>query len=204
MSTYADQLTSLLGSEVRARLIVHFVLHPESDLSVRAIGRHIGVTGKRSLQLELDRLCRLGLLQRRPRGREVLVSRTSAALHWKALALLVQEYAPVLVLRDALADVPGIEAAFVFGSLARGDARPDSDVDLFVYGDAIPDRELGRALLEASVALDRPVDAKRYDSHKFRRDAQPGASFLPAVLRGPQVWLAGSPAALPDSGQAAA
>ena len=87
---------------------------------------------------------------------------------------------------------------------SRGDARPDSDVDLFVYGDHIPDRALGKALLDASVVLDRPVDAKRYDARTFRRDAHPGASFLPAVLQGPQLWLAGSPADLPDTRRAAA
>ncbi|MEW5928140.1 MAG: nucleotidyltransferase domain-containing protein [Gemmatimonadota bacterium] len=204
MSALVDRLAGLLGSEVRARLVTHFVVHPDSRLGARALGRHIGAHGKRSLQAELDRLVELGLLTRERAGREVLISRNPAREQWSALAKLVGEYAPITVLRDALADVPGVEAAFVFGSLARGDARPDSDVDLFIYGDDIPNRELGRALLEASLALDRAVDAKRYDSHKFQRDAQPGASFLPAVLRSPRIWIVGSPAALPDAGQAAA
>lgn len=203
MSTNTDHLTSLLGSEVRARLIVHFVVHPGSSLNVRALGRHVGVTGKRSLQVEVDRLCGLGLLQRRTAGREVLVSRSTAS-PWKALTLLVQEYAPVHVLRDALAVVPGIQAAFIFGSIARGDARPDSDIDLLVLGDDIPDRALGKAILDASVVLDRALDAKRYTREAFLRDAQPGASFLSAMLRGPKVWVAGSPADLPTPDQAAA
>lgn len=204
MNANVDRLAGFLGSEVRARLVVHFVVHPESRLGARALGRHIGAPGKRSLQAELDRLVDLGLLTRERAGREVLVSRSPAREQWNALAVLVREYAPLTVLRDALADVPGVEAAFVFGSIARGDARPDSDVDLFVYGDDIPNRELGRATLEASMALDRSLDAKHYDSQNFRRDVQPGASFLPAVLRGPQIWIIGSSAALPDMEQAAA
>ncbi|HEX8692458.1 MAG TPA: nucleotidyltransferase domain-containing protein [Longimicrobium sp.] len=198
-----DQLTGLLGSEVRAKLVVHFVVHPESRLGTRSLARHIGVPGKRSLQIELDRLVELGLLERRREGREVLVSRNWDHPQWKALTSLVQEYAPTLVLQDALADVPGLKAAFIFGSFARGDARPDSDIDLFLYGDDIPDRELGKAILEAAVVLDRPLDAKWYDSQKFRRDAQPGASFLPRALQGPKLWLAGSPADLPDTAAAA-
>lgn len=198
-----DRLTDLLGSEVRARLIVHFVVHPASQLSVRALGRHIGAPGKRSLQVELDRLDGLDLIQRQVSGREVLVSRNRAP-QWNALATLVQEYAPALVLRDALADVAGLKAAFLFGSFARGDARPDSDIDLFIFGDDIPDRALGRAILEASLALDRSIDANRYDPATFARDVQPGASFLPAVLRGPKLWIAGSPADLPSQDQAAA
>lgn len=197
------RLTGLLGSEVRAKLVVHFVVHPESRLSVRALARHVRVPGKRSLQIELDRLVGLGLLKRRRAGREVFVSRNRDHPQWRALASLVREYAPALVLQDALADVPGLKAAFIFGSLARDDARPDSDIDLLVYGDDIPDRALGKALLDAALVLDRPVDAKRYDSQAFRRDARPGASFLPRALRGPKLWLAGSPADLPDTTAAA-
>jgi predicted nucleotidyltransferase len=192
-------LASLLGSDARARILVHFVVYPHSRLSVRALGRRTGVAGKRSLQIELDRLAGLGLLERVREGRIVLVGRNHSHPQWPALASLVQEYAPALILESVLADVPGLEAAFIFGSFARGDARPDSDIDLFVYGDRIPDGAVGKALLDASLVLDRPIDAKRYDSPTFRRDARPGASFLPSALSGPKLWLLGSPDRLPPA-----
>jgi predicted nucleotidyltransferase len=193
----SSPLASLLGSDARARILVHFVVYPRSRLSVRALGRRTCVAGKRSLQIELDRLAGLGLLERSREGQAVLVGRNHSHPRWPALASLVQEYAPALILESVLADVPGLEAAFIFGSFARGDARPDSDIDLFVYGDGIPEGAVGKALLDASVVLDRPVDAKRYDSPTFRRDARPGASFLPSALSGPKLWLLGSPDRLP-------
>jgi predicted nucleotidyltransferase len=192
-------LASLLGSDARARILVHFVVYPQSRLSVRALGRRTGVAGKRSLQIELDRLEGLGLLERLREGRMVLVGRNHSHPQWPALASLVQEYAPALILESVLADVPGLEAAFIFGSFARGDARPDSDIDLFVYGEGIPEGAVGKALLDASVVLDRPVDAKRYDAPTFRRDARPGASFLASALHGPKLWLLGSPDRLPPA-----
>lgn len=192
-----DRLAELLGSETRARLLVHFVVHPESRLGARALARHVGVPGKRSLQVEVERLVQLGLLVRRREGREVVVSRSRAHPQWGPLASLVQAYAPALVLREVLSGVPGLRAAFIFGSSARGDARPDSDIDLLVFGDGVADQALGKALLDAALVLDRPVDAKRYDTETFRRDARPGSGFLPAALRGPKLWLTGSPADLP-------
>jgi predicted nucleotidyltransferase len=154
--------------------------------------------------MEVDRLVDLGLLRRDNKGRHVVISRNQQHPQWAALTSLVQAYAPALVLRDALASVPGVEAAFIFGSFARRDERPDSDIDLLIYGDSLPDGELGRALLDAALVLDRSVDAKRYDRHSFQRDIRPGASFLRSALAGPKLWLAGSPDDLPTKAEVTA
>jgi predicted nucleotidyltransferase len=191
-----DQLHEFLGSEARARLLAHFVVHPDGCDHVRALERHTGL-GKRSLQVELARLEAMGLVRRERDGRRV-VYRRDENRQWRAVESLVAEYAPGLVLRDALRDVPGIDAAFIFGSVARGDARPDSDIDLLVLGDRIDDGELGAALLQTALVLDRPVDVKRYDAERFVRDRIPGASFLAAALAGPMHFLVGSPEALPN------
>ncbi len=62
-------------------------------------------------------------------------------------------------IRSALAGFPGVRLAILYGSLARGAARPESDLDLAVMGDLplTPDDTLAlvRALGEAS---GRPVD----------------------------------------------
>jgi predicted nucleotidyltransferase len=163
---------------------------------VRALERHTGL-GKRSLQVELARLEAMGLVRRETEGRRVVYRREDGNRQWRAIESLVAEYAPGLVLRDALNEVPGIDAAFIFGSQARGDARPDSDIDLLILGERIDDARLGAALLEAALVLDRPVDVKRYDAERFVRDRAPGASFLPAALAGPIHFLIGSSAMLP-------
>lgn len=191
-----DRLHDFLGSEARARLLAHFVVHPDGRDHVRALERHTGL-GKRSLQVELERLEAMGLVHREEEGRRVVYRRDEANRQWRAIESLVAEYAPGLVLRDALRHVSGIDAAFVFGSHARGDARPDSDIDLLVLGDEIDDAELGAALMQTALVLDRPVDVKRYDARRFVRDRIAGASFLPAALAGPMHFLVGSPDALP-------
>lgn len=191
-----DLFGGFIGSAARARLLAHFVVHPDRREHGRALERHTGL-GKRSLQAELGRLESMGLVRREGDGRRIVYVRDSAHPQWSAIDSLVGAYAPADVLRDVLRDVPGVEAAFLFGSRARGDARPDSDIDLLVYGDAIQDGDLGGALLDASLVLAHPVDTKRYDRATFLRDAQPGASFLPIALAGPKQWLIGSERDLP-------
>jgi predicted nucleotidyltransferase len=97
-----------------------------------------------------------------------------------------------------------VEAAFIFGSLARGDARPDSDVDLLVYGDDIPDEELGSALLDLGIVLEGRLDVKDYDRARFEHDNDFRVSFLPTALAGPKVWLIGSEFQLPRARRRAA
>jgi predicted nucleotidyltransferase len=191
-----NALAGFLGSEARARLLAHFVVHPDRREHVRALQRHTGV-GKRSLQVELERLAEMGLVRRERDGHRIIYSREAAEPEWRAIEALVATYGLAHVLRDALRGVPGVEAAFVFGSLARGNARPDSDIDLLIYGDDISDADIGGALLDVALVLERPIDAKRYDRQRFLRDFQPGASFLPAALAGPAHWLVGSPGDLP-------
>lgn len=193
-----DQLHEFLGSEARARLLAHFVVHPDRRDHVRALERHTGL-GKRSLQAELARLEAMGLIRRERDGRRVVYCRNADNRQWRAIESLVAEYAPGLVLRDALRDVEGIDAALIFGSQARGDARPDSDIDLLILGERIDDAALGAALLQTALVLDRPVDVKRYDAERFARDHIPGASFLPAALAGPAQFLIGSREMLPAS-----
>jgi len=191
-----DQLSAFVGSEARARLLAHFVARPESRLHVRALERDTGI-GKRSLQKELARLVEMGLVRREHEGRRVVYARSGYTPEWRAIEKLVATYGIPLLLRAGLAGVPGVEAAFIFGSLARGDARPDSDIDLLVYGNDVPDEELGGALLDMGVVLARRLDVKDYDRARFEHDNDYRVSFLPTALAGPRIWLVGDEARLP-------
>src|SRR5215213_3046362 len=83
-----DQLSPFLGSEARARLLAHFVVHPESREHVRSLERHTGL-GKRSLQVELARLETMGLVRREREGRRVLYVRSGYTPQWRAIESLV-------------------------------------------------------------------------------------------------------------------
>jgi predicted nucleotidyltransferase len=85
-----------------------------------------------------------------------------------------------------------VEAAFIFGSLARGDARADSDIDLLIYGNDIPPGALSEGLGYVYGVLDRKLDDKLLDREDFLRLNDARASFLPSALAGRKVWLIGS------------
>jgi predicted nucleotidyltransferase len=159
----------------------------------RALQRHLGLS-VHSLQRELERLESMGLIRRHEEHGRVFCTPIVEHPSWAAFQTLVREHAdPADVLRDALTNVEGIRAAFVFGSHARGDTRSDSDVDLFIVTDMEPGAGFAKALLETQVLLDREIDFKRL-SYDELREKQGG--FVRDALGGPKKWVVGSAAAL--------
>ena len=47
-------------------------------------------------------------------------------------------------IRQILADVPAVEKAVIYGSRAKGNYRPGSDIDLTLFGDALDLNTLGQ------------------------------------------------------------
>ena len=63
------------------------------------------------------------------------------------------------LIRDVLQDHPCISLAILFGSMAKGSARPDSDLDLAVYaGRPLAAEEKMRLIEALAVLIGRPVD----------------------------------------------
>jgi predicted nucleotidyltransferase len=179
-----------------ARLIAHFVLHPQQSMHFRALQRHTTLP-HRSLQTELGRLEGLGVVIRRRDGRHVTFTAQAEAPVWIALRQVVRHVAnPVELLRDALADATGIDAAFVYGSTARGDARPDSDVDLFVIGSLEDTTDLAARTMEVSALLQREVNVSRYVAAELTDRLRSGSPFLKRVMAAPKHWVVGGPRAL--------
>lgn len=182
-------LSTVLTSPALARLVIFFALHPEEPVHLRLLGR-LTRLGRRSLENELRRLESLGLVERRREGRNVVFRAEEEHPGWRALREMVRQFAdPAEVLASALALVDGVDAAFVFGSFARGDTRPDSDVDLFVVADEGARRDLGREAAEASVLLGRPVEVAWYSRDKLRQRLASDNAFVRRVVDGPKRWV---------------
>ena len=117
---------------------------------------------------------------------------------WRLLRELVRELAdPADVVRDALSDVPGLEAAFVFGSMARGtDIREGSDIDLFVLRGNLAEDRLARRTIDAGVLLKREVNPVVMGVEELRDRLSGESGFLRAVLSEPKRWVVGDEGAL--------
>jgi len=194
----ADALSTALASGAMARLVRYFAVNPEIRPHVRALQRATRLTPA-ALQTELDRFVTLGVLDRRPDGGRVRYALREAAPAWPPLRELARALStPADVLPYALAEVPGVDAAFVYGSHAQGTARPDSDVDVLLLGRHIDGTALYRHTLDAAALLDREVNVVHVTPAELAvRVAAPG--FWRRVLAGAKQWVVGSPAELDEA-----
>lgn len=106
--------------------------------------------------------------------------------------IIASTYGPVPILREALSVVPGVEAAYIYGSWAARRAGESGeyprDIDVLIVGDASR-----RALSEAARAVsDRiGVDVNVARVSRADWDAEPPAPFLLTVRERPIFNLVG-------------
>ena len=84
-----------------------------------------------------------------------------------------------------------IELAFIFGSIARGQERASSDVDLMIVG-TLKQIDLVPVLRKLEDRFGREVNVTLFSSREFRDKLAAGDHFLSSVLKGRTILLRGS------------
>ena len=87
---------------------------------------------------------------------------------------------------------PGIptDRVYLFGSRARGDARPDSDIDLIIVSSAfsgMPPWKRWEVLGDAISEDFEPIEVRAYSPEEFDSKKGRRASFLGHILKQPEV-----------------
>lgn len=186
-----ENLAALLFGAYRRAVLARLLLRPEESLHVREIAREIGKPAG-TLVRELNALAAAGVLARKRVGNQVHFRANPACPIYEDLRAILKKTVGVAdVLREALAPLaPRIGAAFVYGSIARGDERAGSDVDLMVIGE-VRFADVVRALAPAQEALRREVNANVYPALEFRKKAAAGEPFLKRVLADRRIFVLG-------------
>lgn len=84
-----------------------------------------------------------------------------------------------------------IRAAFVFGSVAKGGDRAESDIDLLVISDSLTYGEVFEALESAGRALGRPISPTVCPVAELTKRSRAKNSFVTRILAQPKVWIIG-------------
>ncbi len=186
-----SSLAALFPSMAMARLVIFFAVHPGGRYHVRELSRLTQLSSA-SLQHELRRLMQMGALRREDENGRAYYRADEVHPVWHAWFLLLRASAhPIDVLREALVDAPGLDAAFIFGSTARGETRAGSDIDVFLIGSDEGRTEAVRRLVEAEFLIGREVDVIGYDLTELSARLRSNNGFIRRVLAEPKEWVRG-------------
>lgn len=195
------RLIELLFGAYRRRVLGLLLLHPEESFYVREIMRLAGVPSG-SLHRELTALTAAGLLTRRVSGSQVRYQADRSCPLFEELAGIFRKTTGLAdVLREALEPLGrSIRTAFVFGSVARGEERGTSDVDVMVLGSARFDRVV-EALMPVGERLRREINPVVMAPEQFQSKLKARDRFASRVAREPKLFIKGDAGELGEPAQ---
>ena len=191
MRTRSSPLLPLLRSQAQGELLALLYLHPEREYSLTEAAGLIGVSVK-TVHAEASRLVAAGFVSDSRRGNvRLLRAVTGTPVSRPLTDLLAVTYGPLPVLADLLGGLPGVSAAYIYGSWAArysGEPGPvPGDIDVLVVGTADRD-DLEDAARAAQDRLGRPVDVRRVSPAAWA-GTDPDNAFLASVRQRPLIEL---------------
>jgi hypothetical protein len=186
-------LADALFTSVQQRVLGLLFGQPERRFQsvelIRLVGSGTGATHRM-----IKRLAQSGLVRESVEGRQKYYQANPDSPVFEELVALVRKTVGLLgPLRTALGPLVGDEgAAFVYGSVAEGKDRADSDVDLMVIADELDYPTLFEALQPVERQLGRPINANLMTPAEWRRKRAWSEGFSARVDAGPRLFVLGS------------
>jgi DNA-binding transcriptional ArsR family regulator len=194
MKTSPSSLAPILRSDTQGRILAAIMANPETEYSLTDLAARVG-TSQPTVLREIDRAEQAGIVRTRRIGKSRLVRAEPTHRLYQPLAQIVlTTYGPPAVIAKALATVPGVEKAYLFGSWAARylgtPGRWPNDIDVLVIGS--PDRgRLYEAAGRAEQQLGVPVQmtVRSPSQWEDRRDVDSGDTFIVEVKSRPLVEI---------------
>ena len=185
-------LASVLFGKSMQAIFSQLFGRPDEAFYLRELARSADISAS-SLQRDLAALTHAGVIERTARGHQVYFRANHACPIYEELrGLVVKTFGVTEILTVALHPLAGkIDAAFIYGSVARGEERAGSDIDLFIIGSATF-AQVVQAVTPAQGKLGREINPTVYPRVEFVQTARDKSHFVDTVLSGRKLFLIGS------------
>jgi predicted nucleotidyltransferase len=182
-------LAELLSSRARAEVLRILFGVSGGEVHLREIVRRSGMAVG-TMRSELKKLQRLDVVSVRRDGNRLYYSANAGHPLYRELHGLVLKTTGLVEILQRRLEGPGIQVAFVYGSIAQGREKAGSDVDLFVVA-AGGLRALTAKLAGVAEELGREVNPFLVNPEEYRRRLQEKDHFLMRVLASPKMFVVG-------------
>jgi uncharacterized protein len=178
-----------LLTERQQRILATLLLRPERDFSLAELIEAAGASGNGSTQNYVKLLIEAGVIEsfevrRRPRYR----ANPKHPIHVELASICRKTFGIGDVISEALRNVaPGNTHAFIFGSVARGEERPDSDIDVMIIG-AVDIMKIYGIASDIEKRLGREVHFNVYDCQEWE-NLVANDPVVASIANGPRIEL---------------
>jgi predicted nucleotidyltransferase len=194
-SSPAEQisLSDALFPKVRQRVLAVLFGTPDRSYYANEVIA-LAQSGTGAVQRELADLSAAGLLTVSRQGNQKhYQANANAPVFAELRSLVFKTMGLADVLCTSLAPLAGqIDAAFIYGSVARQQDTAHSDVDVMIVSDMLGYGDVFGALEGATTSLGRKVNPTLYTSADWRKRLQKDSVFVTRVWQQPKIWLIGS------------
>ena len=182
-------LQKLLGSQARAEILKKLFNGDERSFYLREFSRITGISAP-LLSRELRNLESMGLVLVTEDGNRINFTANKEHILYPVLCELIDKSCgPIELLRKTFAD-SSADLIFVFGSQAKGNATPCSDIDIFVIGDCGL-REITKSLQQVSSEITQEINPYVISKAEFQKRLKINDHFLREIVNTPKIFLKG-------------
>ena len=186
-----NKLSEILFGKTRQAVLSLLYGHADESFYLRQILRVVG-GGMGALQRQINALVDAGLVKRIHKGKQIYYQANAQSPVYGELKSIIIKTAGIGdILKIALAPLAQqIDCAFIYGSVARGAEKADSDVDVIVVGD-IAFSEVVVALSSVQETIGREINPTVYPPDEFRAKLLKKNHFIKTILASERIYLIG-------------
>jgi DNA-binding transcriptional ArsR family regulator len=189
MDIQISSIGNALFPKTRQRVLAILYGTPEHSYYRNEIIRRAGV-GRGAVSRELSGLSLAGIITETRQGNQIhYQANPNCPIFDDLRGIVIKSFGVVDVLQESLADILSLMfEAFVYGSIAKGTDRGDSDIDLMILSDELTYSEVMQHLEPAGRQLHRVINPTIYSIEEFE-NKRGTKNFLKNVMDQPKLRL---------------
>lgn len=185
-------LEYFITSKTKRNLLKLFLTNPKKAFYTREVAKLSGEP-LNAVRRELGYLEKAGLLKAHREGNRKYFEVVKEFPFFAELKKII--YSTIGLgdyLRNMLKDSSSIELAFIYGSVAKGEERKNSDIDLFIVG-KIDEDGLHKLISDIEKEIGREINYTLMTREEFTKRIKRGDPFIGRVLKEEKLVLKGKP-----------
>ncbi|MFP3976567.1 MULTISPECIES: nucleotidyltransferase domain-containing protein [Marinobacter] len=179
-----------LFTKTQQRVLTLLYGQPDQSLYLNELVR-LAQVGRGSVARELTKLTDSGLVVMTRQGNQnhYQANRDNPIFH-ELIHIVQKTFGISEVLKNALLPVADtLQQAFIYGSVAKGEAHAGSDIDLMLIGKDLSYSDIMELLAPAEQQLQRTINPTLYSPDEFEERIADNQSFVTRVIEQPRLEL---------------